>query len=239
MTRLVNRIASKIKVLPQIRVHVIQDETRRWCTADAYKNTFVMQQVGAGPPGKNRGLLGCLRERGLHLKLDNMPGPTAAVLRRERFANWGKWYEMKQWGQAWHSWEPKDGSRSAIVGFEQEIKNFEYLYRDMRAWNPWSTFHFDECKNCARSDDSWEQELRLKMEADQPLHIHQDGWYKKTWAKRYPKGIPPRNSQEYRDHVEKYEDPGMQDSTLLNKDGIGHEYEDTILPRRLGGWHGR
>lgn len=203
---------------------------------DRDKNNFVMQQVGAVPSGKDRGLLSCLPERGLHLKLENMPGPTTAILRQETFANWGKWWQMKQSRQAWRSWRPMGSNPAPFRGFVQEVVGFQNLYREMRAWNSWSTFHFDECESFARSDDSWEKEIWLKMEADRQLHIHQAGWHKKTWAKRYPKGIPPRNSHEYWDHDEKYEDPGIQDSIFLDGDGMGHEFTYTVLPQRLGGW---
>jgi hypothetical protein len=151
----------------------------------------------------------------LHRLLGNLPGPTASILGRERFANRHNRYEIyhhrglhdilfkselledrleERWG---------DSILDQIPDIDEADKycdEFEKLYLEMRAWNQWSWILF---KKPNASDD---KELWLLYEKMVDMGRRRndcfDGFHVGSWARCYPEGIRLENSPEYHHHVE-------------------------------------
>jgi hypothetical protein len=86
--------------------------------------------------------------------LDDFPGRTASILGRKRFADWSrefeKGYHQVVFSEYLHPRDPVTRWRgcswfqSNFQEFKRRCRDFETLYVEMRAWNPWSITLYQE-----------------------------------------------------------------------------------------------
>ena len=106
----------------------------------------------------------------------------------------------------------------------------------MRAWNPWS----DELYKTPDADadqKEWKlyEAIRSQLNFRGRQTFYYDGFSSKSWAKRYPKGIPPRSSAKYRNYVASHRNLKMRCAVLTPR-GIINEADEHEIPASSGGW---
>ena len=131
--------------------------------------------------------------------LDDLPGPTAAFVRLERFWNWSPQYDKNMWCLI----RGKCEMGGALL-FRPELCHaqdaLEDRYCARLAFHPMSSKHVQEDEN--NDNDSRYGVLEDSPEGD-VLSTGMDGWCPvKWWA--YREGIPRISSAEYKNHIDKY-----------------------------------
>ena len=183
--------------------------------------------------------------------LDNLPGRTASILRRERFANWSRDFEIgyhqvlrhlshprdpvTRWrGQGWFPYDLQE--------FKRRCRDFETLYVEMRAWNPWSIALYQQ-PHAAAKPTEWQlyNDLHFQHNKRGIEIFFYDGFRRQSWEERYPEGIPPRRSTKYREHFREHGElffglPGHRHGVVLTARGILCEDTADEIPPNLGGW---
>lgn len=186
-----------------------------------------------------------LRHLQMHSQLDNLTGPTAAILRRDRFANWSREYECTHRHRLYCGGTlPKIEIGRLRSGrffnappeeFDQGCQDFEKLYLEMRAWNPWSIVLYSEPDPNA---EKGEWDIYNAIDTQQyfigEYSLCYDGFSARSWARLYPEGLPPRNSSEYQDFVRDHREPDMG-LVVLTRRGITLENPMDEIPVALGG----
>jgi hypothetical protein len=187
-----------------------------------------------------------LRHLQMHSQLDNLTGPTAAILRRDRFANWSRDYECT------HRHRLKCGGilpkieigrlRSGRFFFNappeefyQGCEDFEKLYLEMRAWNPWSVVLY-EAPDADAGTDEWDiyNAIDTQQNFTGEYSLVYDGFSARSWARLYPEGLSPRSSTEYQDFVRDHREPDLG-LVVLTPRGIILEKPMDEIPVALGG----
>jgi hypothetical protein len=137
--------------------------------------------------------------------LDDLPGPSAPLVRLERFWNWTSQYERNVWCLI----QGKCGMGGALLsnsGQSQTLIALINRFRAKQALNPMSFRHVQE------EGDEWTWNMVDEWAPEGlVLSTRKDGWSPGKWW-TYQEGIPRTSSVEYRRHMDKY---GDEDATPI------------------------
>ena len=207
----------------------------------------LVSDIGGNAPPAYASYMQHLRHIQLERLLDDLPGPTASVLRRERFALWSQEYEVNYHRHILDRFlacrDPKTRWRTLSLDGRSDSNyrpyrdDFVKLYLEMRAWNPMSIDLYEKPAS-ANDEEAWHLYRAMKAQRETALEtggVH-DGWSVREWRARYPHGLPTRSSTEYKRYVQAYAEPNMG-GVLLDRRGILLEYDEDEIAPDLGGWN--
>jgi hypothetical protein len=144
--------------------------------------------------------------------LDDLPGPSAPLVRLERFWNWSSHYERNMWCLI----QGKCEMGGALLSESEQSQTLTALIsrcRAKQAFNPVSFRHVQE------EGDEWSWNMVDEWAPEGlVLSTGKDGWSPGKWW-TYQEGIPQTSSVEYRRHMDKY---GDEDATPIL--GVGDEW---------------